>query len=84
MKKYIKSKFTFRDKEFRDFKGMKAEAYFSLKNEEHDNGFEVSDDLIIKQYEFIKQERRILCRVIYDYFEMLKEDFERKQLNIFK
>ena len=68
MKKKIKkkSKFIFRNKEFVSFRAMKTYAYFNMGVGVEEKGYELTNDEILKEYELIKQKRRLLCRKTYD------------------
>ena len=44
---------------------------------------EISEDEIIKKYELIKQEKRILCIKTYDIIEKYKKWTEKFQLELF-
>lgn len=85
MKKKMKkkSKYAFRNEEFISFKAMKTYAYFNMGVGIEEKGYELTNDEILKEYELIKQERRLLCRKIYDKEESDKKEFEKKQLNLF-
>lgn len=78
-----KGKFTFRDKEFISFKAMKTYAYFNMGVGVEEKGYELANDEILKEYELIKQERRLLCRKIYDKEENDKKRIKKQQLNLF-
>ena len=42
-----------------------------------------SYDEILKEYEFNRQERRLLCRTIYDYEKINREKWNNRQTNLF-
>lgn len=86
MKRKIKkkSKYTFRNKEFTSFKTMKTYAYFNMRIGVEEKGYELTNDEILKEYELIKQERRLLCRKIYDKEENDKKKAEKKQIKLFE
>lgn len=79
-----KSKYIFRNKEFTTFKNMKAYAYFNMGVGTKEEALEVIEDEIMKKYELIKQERRLLCIKTYDVIEKYKKWIEKMQLNLFK
>lgn len=85
MKKRTKkrSKFIFRNKEFVSFRAMKTFAYFNMGVGVEEKGCELANDEILKEYELIKQERRLLCRKTYDKEENDKKWIEKQQLNLF-
>ena len=54
------SKYIFRNKEFTTFKNMKTYAYFNMSVGIKEEALEIDKDQIMKKYELIKQERRLL------------------------
>ena len=78
-----KSKYIFRNKEFTTFKDMKTYAYFNMGVGTKEESLEIIDDQIMKIYELIKQERRLLCIKTYDAIEKYKKWIEKQQLNLF-
>lgn len=81
MKKQI-GKYIFRDTEYKDFKEMKRAAYFKMSNDKKESGYYMIDDEIRTEYEFDKQERRIICYKIYDYDEIARIEWDNRQLKI--
>ena len=79
-----KSKYIFRNKEFTTFKDMKTYAYFNMGVGTKEEALEVIEDEIIKKYELIKQERRLLCIKTYDVIEKYKKWVEKMQLKLFE
>lgn len=82
-KQKILSKYIFRDKEFATFKEMKTYAYFNMSIGTKEESLEINKDQIIKKYELIKQERRLLCIKTYDVIEKYKKWIEKQQLKLF-
>jgi hypothetical protein len=78
------SKYILRNKEFDTFKEMKTYAYFNMGVGTKEEAMEMSEDEIIKKYELIKQERRLLCIKTYDIIEKYKKWIEKLQLKLFK
>lgn len=78
-----KNKYIFRNKEFISFKTMKTYAYFNMGVGVEEKGYELTNDEILKEYELIKQERRLLCRKIYDKEENDKKESGKRQLKLF-
>lgn len=76
-------KYIFRNKEFTTFKEMKNHAYFNMRVGEKEESLEISEDQIMKKYELIKQERRLLCTKTYDAIEKYKKWIEKQQLKLF-
>ena len=79
-----KSKYIFRNKEFTTFKDMKTYAYFNMGIGTKEEALETIEDEIIKKYELIKQERRLLCIKTYDVIEKYKKWIEKMQLKLFE
>ena len=77
------SKYIFRNKEFTTFKDMKTYAYFNMGVGTKEEALEIDEDQIIKRYELIKQERRLLCIKTYDAIEKYKEWIKKQQLKLF-
>ena len=78
-----KSKYIFRNKEFTTFKDMKTYAYFNMGVGTKEEALEIIEDEIMKKYELIKQERRLLCIKTYDVIEKYKKWIEKQQLKLF-
>lgn len=83
-KRKKQNKYIFRNKEFTTFKKMKTYAYFNMSIGTKEEALEVIEDEIIKKYELIKQERRLLCIKTYDVIEKYKKWIEKMQLKLFK
>ena len=77
------NKYIFRNKEFTTFKEMKTYAYFNMGVETKEEALEIYEDQIMKKYELIKQERRLLCIKTYDVIEKYKKWIEKQQLKLF-
>ena len=77
------SKYIFRNKEFTTLKEMKTYAYFNTGVGTKEEAMEISEDEIMKKYELIKQERRLLCIKTYDVIEKYKKWIEKQQLKLF-
>lgn len=82
-KRKKQSKYIFRNKEFATFREMKAYAYFNMSVGTKEESLEINEDQIMKKYELIKQERRLLCIKTYDVIEKYKKWIEKQQLNLF-
>ena len=78
-----KSKYIFHNKEFTTFKDMKTYAYFNMSVGTKEESLEINEDQIMKKYELIKQERRLLCIKTYDAIEKYKKWIEKHQLKLF-
>ena len=77
------SKYILQNKEFTIFKEMKTYAYFNMSVGTKEEALEIIEDEIIKKYELIKQERRLLCIKTYDVIEKYKKRIEKQQLKLF-
>lgn len=71
-------------KKFNTFKKMKIFVWHNSHTDEKIQGFMVIDDEIQKHYIFIKKERRLLCKTIYDKEKVHKEWCEHLQLKLFE
>lgn len=78
------SEYILRNKEFTTFKEMKTYAYFNMSVGTKEEALEISEDQIMKKYELIKQERRLLCIKTYDAIEKHKKWIEKQQLKLFE
>lgn len=81
-KKKKQSRYIFDNKEFTTFKEMKTYAYFNMNVGTKKEAIEAIEDEIIKKYELIKQERRLLCIKTYDVIEKYKKWIEKIQLKL--
>ena len=63
---------------------MKTYAYFNMGVGTKEEALEIYEDQIMKKYELIKQERRLLCIKTYDTIEKYKKWIEKQQLKLFK
>lgn len=77
------NKYIFRNKEFTTLKEMKTYAYFNMDVGTKEESLEINEDQIMKKYELIKQERRLLCIKTYDVIEKYKKWIEKQQLKLF-
>lgn len=78
------SKYILCNKEFTTFKEMKTYAHFNMGVGTKEEALEIYEDQIMKKYELIKQERRLLCIKTYDAIEKYKKWIEKQQLILFK
>lgn len=78
------SKYILRNKEFTTFKEMKTYAYFNMGVGTKEEALEINEDQIMKKYELIKQERRLLCIKTYDAIKKYKKWLEHLQLKLFE
>lgn len=71
-------------KRFNTFKEIKTFIWYNSHTDEEIQGFEMIDDEIQKHYIFIKKERRLLCKIIYDKKKVYEEWCKHLQLELFK
>lgn len=71
------------NKIFTTFKNMRTYVYFNTEVNNTKTGYEMYQDEIMKEYIFKRQERRLLCEIIYDRDKELKKKFEKRQLKLF-
>lgn len=83
-KRKKQSKYIFRNKEFTTFKNMKTYAYFNMGIGTEEEAWEINEDQIMKTYKLIKQERRLLCNVIYNKEDIYTEWCKKLQLELFE
>ena len=62
---------------------LKGHMYLNMQKNTKDNAYQMWDDMILKEYEFYKQERRLLCRIIYDYEKINREKWNNCQTKLF-
>lgn len=83
-KRFKRTSYLSDNETFTTFKAMKTYAYFNTRVDGTKEGYELSDDEIIRTYVFKKQKRRILCIKTYDKEKELINEFKKKQLNLFE
>ena len=81
-KRTIKSVYQINDKRFDTFAKMKTWTYFNLYKNEIISGYKLDNDEIIKEYQFKKTERQILCTIVYDKHKSGKEYIKEIQLQL--
>jgi hypothetical protein len=82
-KRFKRTSYLLNNEIFTTFKAMKTYAYFNTRVGGTKEGYELTDDEIIRTYVFKKQERRILCIKTYDAIEEYKKQIGKKQLKLF-
>ena len=82
-KRKKQNKYIFRTKDFTTFKEMKTYAYLNMSVGTKEEALEIIEDEIMKKYELIKQEKRLLCTKTYDVIEKYKKWIEKQQLKLF-
>lgn len=71
-------------KKFDTFKAMKTFVWYNSHTDEEIQGYEMIDDEIQKHYIFIKKERRLLCKIVYNKEKVYEERCKHLQLELFK
>lgn len=72
------------EKNFNTFKAMKSYIWHNSHTDEEIQGYEMINDEIQKHYIFIKEERRLLCNIVYNKEKVYKEWCEHLQLKLFE
>lgn len=80
-KKIVKYKYD--TQEFNTFRELKWHMYLNMQKNTIENAYQTCDDEILKEYEFNRQERRLLCRTIYDYEKIEREKWNNRQTKLF-
>lgn len=70
-------------REFESYKELKTWAYFNMKTGEKVIAYEIERDIIHKEYEIYKQERRLIAKKTYDMWEEHLRQIEELQLKLF-
>lgn len=85
MKKKVKKIVHYRygAQKFNTFRELKWHMYLNMQKNTKDNAYQMCNDEILKEYEFNKQERRLLCRTIYDYEKINLEKWNNHQTKLF-
>lgn len=71
------------EQKFNTFWELKNHMYLNMQKNTKDNAYQMYDDMILKEYEFYRQERRLLCRTIYDYEKIKLEKWNNCQTELF-
>lgn len=81
MKKIVKYRYD--TQEFNTFQELKWHMYLNMQKNTKENAYQTCDDEILKEYEFNRLERRLLCRTIYDYEKINLEKWKNRQTKLF-
>lgn len=68
---------------FDTFRELKWHMYLNMQKNTKDNAYQMCNDEILKEYEFNRLERRLLCRTIYDYEKTEFEKWNNRQTKLF-
>lgn len=77
-----KTKFVILNKEFSTFKAFKTFAWYNMKPNECTKGFEIFEDMVIKEYNLNRKERRLICEKTFDKDEQDAKIWKQKQLKL--
>lgn len=81
MKKIVN--YRYGEQKFNTFRELKWHMYLNMQKDTIDNAYQMCDDMILKEYEFNRQERRLLCRTVYDYEKINREKWNNCQTKLF-
>ena len=68
---------------FNTFRELKWHIYLNMQKNTTKNAYQMCNDMILKEYEFNRIERRLLCRTIYDYEKINLEKWNNYQTKLF-
>ncbi len=68
---------------FNTFRELKWHMYLNMQKNTIENAYQMCDDEILKEYEFNRIERGLLCRTIYDYEKINIEKWDKRQTKLF-
>ena len=68
---------------FNTFRELKWHMYLNMQKNTTENAYQTCSDMILKEYEFNRLERRLLCRTIYDYEKIKLEKWNNRQTKLF-
>lgn len=71
------------EKKFDTLWELKGHMYLNMQKDTKDNAYQMWEDMVLKEYEFYKQKRRLLCRTIYDYEKINLEKWNNRQTKLF-
>ncbi len=77
-----KTKWMILNKDFSTFKAFKTFAWFNMKPGECTQGFELFEDIVIKEYKLNRKERRLIIEKIYDEQEDILKHVLNQQLKL--
>lgn len=75
--------FSYEGKNFVNYKDLKSYLYFNIPEGKKVKAYERDEDLILKEYECLKKERRLYVTKTYDYEEEKLLKAKKQQLNLF-
>lgn len=78
-----KTTFVVLNKEFSTLKAFKTFAWYNMKPGEYTQGFETFEDVVIKEYNLNRKERRLIIEKNYDKREEELKKWNQRQLKLF-
>lgn len=69
---------------FNTFRELKWHMYLNMQKNTIENAYQMCDDVILKEYEFNRLERRLICRIVYDYEKIQLEKWNNYQIKLFE
>lgn len=71
------------EKKFNTFRELKWHMYLNMQKNTIEIAYQMWNDEILKVYEFIRLERRLLCKTTYDYEKINREKWNSRQTKLF-
>lgn len=68
---------------FNTFRELKWHIYLNMYKNTTENAYQMCDDVILKEYEFNRLGRRLICRIVYDYEKIKLEKWNNRQTKLF-
>lgn len=81
MKKIVH--YRYGEQKFNTFRELKWHMYLNMQKNTIENAYQMCNDEVLKEYEFNRLERRLLCRTIYDYEKINQEKWNNRQTELF-
>lgn len=81
MKKIVH--YRYGEQKFNTFRELKWHMYLNMQKNTTENAYQMYNDEILKEYEFNRLERRLLCKTIYDYEKIELEKWNNRQTKLF-
>ena len=81
MKKIVN--YRYGTKKFSTFRELKWHMYLNMQKNTIENAYQICNDVILKVYEFNRIEKRLLCRIVYDYEKINLEKWNNRQTKLF-
>lgn len=75
--------YSYGTQKFNTFRELKWHMYLNMQKNTKDNAYQTWNDVILKEYEFNRLERRLLCKTVYDYKKIELEKWNNCQTKLF-